>query len=72
MTNMGILQIASNYKQLPSSKIQVLLVGMNFSQMFCQGAMSEDLGDLLVEDGEEMFEALSQMPVISISNLILD
>ena len=32
--------------------------------------MSEDLGDLLVEDGEEMFEALSQMPVISISNLI--
>merc|ERR1712181_175221 len=27
-----------------------------------EGAMSEDLGDLLVEDGEEMFEALSQMP----------
>ena len=34
--------------------------------------MIEDLGDLLVEDGEEMFEALSQMPVISISSLDSD
>ena len=34
--------------------------------------MIEDLGDLLVEDGEEMFEALSQMPVISISSLNSD
>ena len=34
--------------------------------------MIEDLGDLLVEDGEEMFEALSQMPVISISTLDSD
>ena len=39
---------------------------------FCQGDMIEDLGDLLVEDGEEMFEALSQMPVISISTLDSD
>ena len=37
-----------------------------------QGDMTEDLGDLLVEDGEEMFEALSQMPVISISCLDSD
>ena len=43
------------------------------SIFFQQGDLTNDLGDLLVEGGDEMWEAMSQMPVVMfVTTFILD